>query len=371
MANISAYLQAILAAVYGEQVRGSIHDAINIINEAMEVSISAGTAISGASSSSTGFFDNSLYINTNTYDLWKCIGTNSWSKIGNLRGNGITSIAKTGTSANVDTYTITFDDGGTETFTVTNGINGTNGSVWYKGTALTGTGTSITGFPGVINDFYLNSTTGYVYCCTKTGGAMVPDAAEWDYVMTLTGGGGGGGAILVIDNLTSASSTDALSANQGRVLKNLVDQKADASSLAQVATSGTYDDLDNKPVVDQTFDGTSENAQSGVAVEEGIDGSICRIVETTTVSASAGSTIIIPAPTESGGIITYNYDEHITHDSILIAISDAISNRPMKYSTVDRHVTLNSLGKEVGMVYIKIAEDIPANFNIGVLAINR
>lgn len=271
MADISSYLQAILAAVYGEQVRGSIHDAIEIINDAMEVSISAGTAVSSASSSSTGFFDNSLYINTNTYDLWKCTGTNTWQKLGNLRGNGITSLVKTSTVGNVDTYTITFDDGNTETFDVTNGVDGTNGSTWYKGTALTGTGTSITGFPGVLNDFYLNSATGYVYVCTKTGGAMVPDAAEWDYVMTLTGGGGGS-TIIVIDNLTSASSTDALSANQGRVLKNLVDQKVDSSSLAAVATSGSYNDLSNKPVVDTTYDGTSTNAQSGTAVASAISG---------------------------------------------------------------------------------------------------
>ena len=247
MADISAYLQAILDAVYGEQVRGSIHDAIEVINDAMEVSISAGTAISSASSSSTGFFEDSLYINTNTYDLWKCIGTDSWSNIGNLKGVGIASIAKTSTVGNVDTYTITFDDLSTETFTVTNGIDGTNGSTWYKGTAITGTGTSITGFPGVLNDFYLNSNTGGVYVCTKTGGAMLPDAAEWDYVMTLTGGGGGG-SVVVIDNLTSASSTDALSANQGRVLKNLVDQKVDGSSLASVATTGSYTDLSDKPL---------------------------------------------------------------------------------------------------------------------------
>lgn len=253
MANISTYLQAILDAVYGEQVRGSIHDAIEIINDAMEVSISAGTAITSASSSSTGFFEESLYINVNTYDLWKCVGTDSWVKLGNIKGTGITSIAKTGTAGNVDTYTITFDDSSTETFTVTNGVNGTNGSTWYKGTALSGTGTSITGFPGVQNDFYLNSNTGGVYVCTKTGAAMVPDAAEWDYVMTLSGGGGGS-TIIVIDNLTSGSSTDALSANQGRVLKGLVDQKVDAGSLAAVATSGSYADLTNKPDLDEIAD---------------------------------------------------------------------------------------------------------------------
>lgn len=246
MADISQYLQDILDAVYGEQVRGSIHDAIEIINDVSEVVISAGTAVTSASSSSTGFFQDSLYINTDTCDLWECLGTDSWQKIGNLRGIGITSITKTSTSGNVDTYTIAYSDGTSTTFNVTNGIDGTNGSTWYKGTALSGTGSGITGFPGVINDFYLNSTTGGVYVCTKTGAAMVPDAAEWDYVMTLSGGGGGG-SILVIDNLTSSSSTDALSANQGRILNNKVADKANTADLANVATSGDYDDLSNKP----------------------------------------------------------------------------------------------------------------------------
>jgi len=274
MADISQYLQDILDAVYGEQVRGSIHDAIEIINDVSEVVISAGTAVTSASSSSSGFFVTSLYINTDTCDLWKCIGENSWQKIANLRGIGITSLAKTSTTANVDTYTITFDDGSTETFDVTNGIDGTNGSTWYKGTAISGTGSGIVGFPGVINDFYLNSVTGGVYVCTKTGAAMVPDAAEWDYVMTLSGGGGGG-PILVIDNLTSGSSTDALSANQGRVLKGMVDDKADTSSLAAVATSGSYNDLINKPTIptpDAWFD-TTATVSNGTFSFSGLDDS--------------------------------------------------------------------------------------------------
>lgn len=43
----------------------------------------------------------------------------------------------------------------------------------------------------------------------------------------------------------------------------------ESSDLATVATSGSYNDLSNKPTiptVDQTFDGTSANAQSGVAI---------------------------------------------------------------------------------------------------------
>ena len=239
MANISSYLAAILAAVYGEDVRGSIHDAIDIINKVGEVVLNTGTAVTGPTSSSTGFYDGSFYINTNTMELWKCIGTDTWQSQGVLKGadgadgNGIVSIAKTATVGLVDTYTITYDDGTTTTYDVT---NGQNGSKWYKGTAISGTGTSITGFPGNMNDFYLNSTDGYVYICTKTGGSLPPDAAEWDYVMTLTGGGSGP-SITVIDNLTSTSTTDALSANQGRALKGMVDAKAsDNPTFTQAST---------------------------------------------------------------------------------------------------------------------------------------
>lgn len=238
MANISAYLAAIMAAVYGQDVRSSIHDAIEIINEVSEVILTTGTAVTGPTSSSTGFFTDSLYLNTNTMELWKCIGTNSWASMGTLKGadgRGISSITLTSSSGLVDTYTITYDDGSApDTFTVTNGAPGTNGadgSKWYKGTALTGTGTGITGFPGNINDFYLNSTDGYVYTCMASGDATT---ATWDYVMTLTGGGGS--SITVVDNLNSTSGTDALSANQGRVLNTSKINDPTTKSSGQVLT---------------------------------------------------------------------------------------------------------------------------------------
>ena len=56
-------------------------------------------------------------------------------------------------------------------------------------------------------------------------------------------------------------------------LQNALNDKVNSSSLATVATSGDYDDLINKPTiptVDQTYDSTSTNAQSGVAVAEAL-----------------------------------------------------------------------------------------------------
>lgn len=51
-------------------------------------------------------------------------------------GNGIVSIVKTGTSGLVDTYTITFTDGTTETFTVTNGDKGDKGDTGDTGNGI-------------------------------------------------------------------------------------------------------------------------------------------------------------------------------------------------------------------------------------------
>lgn len=140
MADISQYLQAIMSAVYGEDVRGSIHDAIAIINDVSEKSLDVGTAVTSSSSSSTGYFVDSLYLNSDTDDLWKCIGTNLWSKVGNVKGSdgeqgadgddgvGIVGVTKTDTQGLIDTYTITYTDGSSSTFTVTNGARGADGS---------------------------------------------------------------------------------------------------------------------------------------------------------------------------------------------------------------------------------------------------
>lgn len=72
-------------------------------------------------------------------------------------GVGIASIEKTGTSGLVDTYTITYTDSDTDTFTVTNGKDGTNGTDGQNGqdgasaeiTGATATVDNNTGTPGV------------------------------------------------------------------------------------------------------------------------------------------------------------------------------------------------------------------------------
>lgn len=72
----------------------------------------------------------------NDYTLTITTNTGSYTTSESIRGetgNGISDISKTGTSGNVDTYTITFTDGNSTTFEVTNGsvtsVNGRTGDV--------------------------------------------------------------------------------------------------------------------------------------------------------------------------------------------------------------------------------------------------
>ena len=254
MADISQYLEAIMEAVYGEDVRGSIHDAIEIINDVGEKVLTTGTAVVGPSSSSSGYFEDSLYLNTNTMELWKCIGVDSWSSQGTMKGDpgtsgedgvGISNIAKTSTSGLVDTYTIYMTDGETTyNFLVT---NGQNGNKWYRGTVIEGKAVNPTVFinSGITlaypNDFYLNPTEGAIYHCVTGGDATV---ATWSYDFTMTGGGGGGGTSDYND-LTNKPSVNSVTLSGALSLADL--GAAASADLATVATTGAYSDLSGTP----------------------------------------------------------------------------------------------------------------------------
>lgn len=92
MIDITTALYNIMHSRYGRDVRTSIHDAIYQIdanaNEALQnaKTMGVGTDISSPTSSSTGYVAGNLYLNNSTWDLWQCIGTDSWVNNGNIKG---------------------------------------------------------------------------------------------------------------------------------------------------------------------------------------------------------------------------------------------------------------------------------------------
>lgn len=307
MADISSYLQAIMEAIYGEDVRGSIHDAIEIINDVSEVVLTTGTAVDGPTSSSTGFFKDSLYLNTDTYELWKCVATDAWQSQGILKGDK-------------------GDDG----------EDGANGNKWYRGIGISGKAINPTVYSGSgvadanVNDFYLNPTEASIYYCVTGGDA---NTATWAYDFTMSGGGGGGTSDYNdLLNKPSINGT-TLAGNKTAADLGLVE----SADLATVATSGSYADLLNKPtipaaqvnadwdavsgveqilnkptipVVDQTYSSASTNAQSGTAVASAISGKAdaADLDEwTATATVSSGGTVTFSGldDTQGYGYVPY------------------------------------------------------------------
>jgi len=92
MIDIQTALYTILHSRYGSTVRQAIHDGIYQINENANEAVQTakamgvGTAISSSSSSSAGYVSGNLYLNSSTWDLWQCVGTNSWQNKGNIKG---------------------------------------------------------------------------------------------------------------------------------------------------------------------------------------------------------------------------------------------------------------------------------------------
>ena len=110
--------------------------------------------------------DGDSYINTTSWDYY-VKENGAWVLVGNIKGiqgvdgndgRSVTSIAKTGTEGLVDTYTITYSDNTTSTFTVTNGQDGTNGN-----TVMVGIGAPTDATGGVNGDSYIDSNTWNYY----------------------------------------------------------------------------------------------------------------------------------------------------------------------------------------------------------------
>ena len=92
MIDIKDALYNILHSRYGRDVRQSIHDGIYQINENANEAVQTakamgvGTDISSPTALSTGYVAGNLYLNNSTWDLWQCIGTDSWVNKGNIKG---------------------------------------------------------------------------------------------------------------------------------------------------------------------------------------------------------------------------------------------------------------------------------------------
>ena len=238
-----------------------------------------------------------VYVNTNTWDVYVKTSTGWGSPIDNIKGSGltVTSVELTNTEGNVDTYTITFSDGTTATFVVTNGVNGEDGNNGLDGAKLiTGTGEPANDL-GNQGDSYIDVSTWTLYVKTSTG---------WDNKGSFKGNNGANGAdgndgVSVVsivltssaDNVDTYTITYSDASTSTFTVTNGING-ANGSSLLTGAVDPTTEGVDGDSYLNTTTweyfvkeNGTwvSKGHINGVDGADGVDG-----IDGNTISVGAG-----------------------------------------------------------------------------------
>lgn len=182
----------------------------------------------GNSAKSTG--NNSIAIGTNKQEA----GTSTVAINGMARGDHCVAI--NGGVNDIASYCTAIGSGAEAGF----GTLGNNSSIQLGyGTNKTSNSFSV--------GFYNDANTHYNWQLLDGTTGLIPDAR-------------------ISTNIARTSDIPAAQVNSDWNANSGVAEILNKPSLSTVATSGDYSDLINTPTIDQTFDGTSANAQSGVSI---------------------------------------------------------------------------------------------------------
>lgn len=157
-------------------------------------------------------------------------------------GRGISSITKTGTSGLVDTYTITYSDATTSTFNVTNGAQGEPGA--------TISSVEKTATAGKVDTYTITMTDGSTFTFQVTNGMDGVDL----------------GLATIVDDLTTGGTTNVLSAEQGKRLKQITDGIV-ASGLDEYTTNSEVKVVDDISTATSKWSGPNNVHINGAPVD--------------------------------------------------------------------------------------------------------
>ena len=171
-------------------------------------------------------------------------------------GNGIASITKTSTSGLVDTYTITFTDGTTTTFNITNGQDGTDGQDGEDGNGISSV---------VLNADYtltLNFTDGTSY--------TTPNSIRGETGATGATGNGIASAVLNADYTLTLNFTDGTSYTTPNSIRGETGATgATGNGIASITKTGTSGLIDTYTI---TFTDSTTTTFQVTNGQDGTDG---------------------------------------------------------------------------------------------------
>ena len=226
------------------------------------------TNTSGIATNLTAITDNTTSIGTNT----TAIGDNTTNITTNTSGIATNLTAITDNTTSIATNTTAIADNTTNITTNTSGIATNTNAITDNTTSI---GTNTTGIAD--NTIAINERVKIVDIVDDltTGGTMLPLSAEQGKVLknlvdtTVN--------ILVEDDLTSTSTTNALSANQGRELKGITDTNSTdiatnvtdiATNTSGIATNVTDIATNTSGIATNVTDIATNTAKVGITTEQ-------------------------------------------------------------------------------------------------------
>ena len=241
-------------------------------------------------------------------------------------GNGIASIAKTSTSGLVDTYTITYTDGSTSTFTVTNGQDGQDGQDGAPGAAGNGivsiTKTSTSGLVDTYTILYTNGQSTTFTVTNGQNGTGAGDMLAADYDPTQAVYNEGGIVAYVAAQLSGYSKN--LSGLSDVSLSTLAAGESlvyDSVSGKWVNGSVSYANLTGKPTL-----GTAAAKDSTNSVTSGSTDLVESGAVHTELSTKVNKTDIAPVESTSTASQAYAIGEQFYYNGVLYKATAAITS---------------------------------------------
>ena len=238
-------------------------------------------------------------------------------------GNGIASIAKTSTSGLVDTYTITYTDGTTSTFTVTNGEDGQDGAPGAAGNGIVSiTKTSTSGLVDTYTILYTNGTTSTFTVTNGQNGTGAGDMLSADYDPTQAVFNAGGIVAYVASQISGLSTS--LSGLTDVALTSLADGQSlvyDATAQKWVNGSVSYNNLTNKPTLGTAAAKDSTNAVTSASTDLVESGAVY-----TELGTKVNKTDIAPVESTSTASQAYAIGEQFYYNGVLYKATAVITS---------------------------------------------
>ncbi len=252
----------------------------------------------------------------------------AFSAVPGPEGVGIASIEKTSTAGLVDTYTVTYTDGDTDTFSVTNGAEGV-GIVSIEKTATV----------GLVDTYTITLSDGNTYDFTVTngsGGSGVPEGGTTGQVLAKKSDADGdvewinqsGGSDVSSEIASLSSATSELASETAVLASENSTQSSEISSLSQ-SMSELASTVSSESIAQSEVDSLQNSSLASLSTENSTQTSELASLSTASSELASEVTVLGSEVAEKQPMLTEGAGIDIDQDNVISLDTDVYADAPL------------------------------------------